>query len=187
MGLLEPSAGEILIDGVRLDDATRADWQAGIAHVPQFIYLADSSIAENIAFGIAPDLIDLARIRAAAAEAQLTRFVETLPDGYATRVGERGVRLSGGQRQRLGIARALYKQPSVLILDEATSALDNETEAAVMAALSSGGRRRTVLIVAHRLTSLASCDRLVRLHEGAIVEEGSFESIVGERARKHAS
>jgi len=179
MGLLEPTEGEILIDGVSLDDAVRTRWQAQIAHVPQFIYLADTSFAANIAFGIAPEARDMARVRAAAEQAQIAAFIESVPGGYEASVGERGIRLSGGQRQRLGIARALYKQASMLILDEATSALDDATESAVMSALAAGTSGRTAIIVAHRLTTLRSCDRLIRMENGRIVGEGSYAELVG--------
>jgi ATP-binding cassette subfamily B protein len=178
MGLLEPSAGEIRIDGVALDRDRRAEWQSQIAHVPQFIYLFDSSVASNIAFGAEPASIDMGRVRAAAAQAQIAAFVEGLPAGYDTTVGERGIRLSGGQRQRIGIARALYKCASVLILDEATSALDDETEAAVIEALGAPDAGLTVLMVAHRLSTLAACDRLVRLKAGEVAEVGSYAAVV---------
>ena len=184
MGLLEPTEGALRIDGRPLDPAARRGWQAQVAHVPQFIYLADSSIAANIAFGAEAEAIDMERVREAARRAQIAAFVEGLPDGYDTQVGERGVRLSGGQRQRIGIARALYRQAQVLILDEATSALDDETEAAVIEALgAAGGAELTVLMVAHRLTTLAACDRLVRLKDGRIVETGSYAALVGGAAR----
>ena len=179
MGLLEPSEGEIRIDGVALDSASRSAWQAQIAHVPQFIYLSDSSVAANIAFGAVPGEIDMERVRAAAAQAQIAAFIDSLPERYDTRVGERGVRLSGGQRQRIGIARALYKRAAVLILDEATSALDDETEAAVIAALPSGSGGLTLVMVAHRLTTLAACDRIVRLKGGEIAETGSYAELIG--------
>ncbi|WP_167737571.1 ABC transporter ATP-binding protein [Sphingomonas parva] len=178
MGLLEPTAGEILIDGAPLRDATRRRWQRQIAHVPQSIYLADTSFAANIAFGVSAEERDMARVRAAAEQAQIADFIEGLPGGYQASIGERGIRLSGGQRQRLGIARALYKQAAVLVLDEATSALDDATERAVMTALSKGTAGRTVLVVAHRLSTLANCDRLVRLVGGRIVAEGSYEELV---------
>jgi ATP-binding cassette, subfamily B, bacterial PglK len=178
MGLLEPNSGRILIDDQVLDRPLRRHWQAQIAHVPQFIYLADSTISENIAFGVEAGEIDQLRVEAAARQARIADFIESLPAGYSTRVGERGVRLSGGQRQRVGIARALYKQAKVLILDEATSALDNETESAVIESLFAGGTEMTVLMVAHRLSTLAACDRLVRLGDGRIVESGSFAQLV---------
>ncbi|MER9730397.1 ABC transporter ATP-binding protein [Mesorhizobium sp. M0217] len=163
MGLLEPTSGAIEIDGQTLDGATRRAWQRQIAHVPQSIFLADASIADNIAFGIDPAGTDHERVRSAAQQAALADFIESLPQGYETRVGERGVRLSGGQRQRIGIARALYKQASVLVFDEATSALDMETEAAVMEAIRELPTDLTILIIAHRLTTVESCDEIVTL------------------------
>ncbi len=182
MGLLDPSEGEIRIDGVRLDDAGRAGWQSQIAHVPQSIYLADSSIAANIAFAEPEALVDPAKVEAAAREAQLHDFIIGLPEGYATMVGDRGVRLSGGQRQRIAIARALYKQANVLIFDEATGALDRRTERAIMESVARLGRDITVLIVAHRISALAGCDRIVRLEAGRIAESGSYTELVGESA-----
>jgi len=166
MGLLEPTSGAIEIDGQRLDGTTRRAWQQQIAHVPQSIFLADASIAENVAFGIDPATIDRDRVRNAAKQAALGDFIESLPQGYETRVGERGVRLSGGQRQRIGIARALYKQATVLVFDEATSALDMETEAAVMEAIRELPADLTVLIIAHRLTTVENCDEIVTIESG---------------------
>jgi ABC-type multidrug transport system fused ATPase/permease subunit len=180
MALLEPSEGAILIDGRPLDDSNRADWQAQIAHVPQSVYLADGSIAANIAFAEPESAIDGARVEAAARQAQLHGFIAALPDGYATRVGERGVRLSGGQRQRIAIARALYKSPKVLIFDEATGALDRKTEGAIMSAVTSLDRDLTMLIVAHRVSALAGCDRILRLEEGRLVDSGTHGELVGE-------
>ena len=179
MGLLEPSGGTIEIDGVALSDATRANWQAQIAHVPQSIYLSDSSIASNIAFGQDPAEFDWDRIRAAAREAQIEELIAELPQGYDTDVGERGIRLSGGQRQRIGIARALYKRARVLLFDEATSALDNETETAVMQTIEGLGRDLTVIMIAHRLSTVAKCDRVIRLEGGRIVADGSFDEVAG--------
>ena len=170
MGLIEPTAGKIAVDGVPLEGDTRLRWQRSIAHVPQSIFLSDTSIARNIAFGVPPELIDDERVRAAAATAQLHDFVMSLPDGYHTKIGERGIRLSGGQRQRLGIARAIYKATPVLVLDEATSALDNVTEAAVMKALEQLGEKgRTIIVIAHRLSTLTGCDFMVRLEDGRAV------------------
>jgi len=169
MGLLEPDAGVVRVDGEALDGAGRARWRRRIAHVPQAVYLTDDSIAANIAFGVDPRTVDGARLAAAAAAAQLGAFIAGLPDGYDTNVGERGIRLSGGQRQRIGIARALYKGAPVLILDEATSALDDETEAAVMGALMALGGEITIVMIAHRGSTLAGCDRIVRLKEGRVV------------------
>ena len=185
MGLIEPTGGQIRVDGVPLTGAARLRWRRGIAHVPQAIFLADTSIARNIAFGVAPDQIDQDRVHAAAGSARLEEFVASLPDGYDTRVGERGVRLSGGQRQRLGIARAVYKQAPVLILDEATSALDEVTEAAVMEGLSAlGDSGRTIIIIAHRLSTVAGCGLLVRLEGGRIVRTGKYAEVVASLPRK---
>jgi ABC-type multidrug transport system fused ATPase/permease subunit len=176
MGLLTPSEGRILLDGADLHDPGHperlAAWRAAIAHVPQSIFLADSSVAENIAFGIPKPEIDLARVRQAAEQAQIAGFIESSPEGYDTFVGERGIRLSGGQRQRIGIARALYKHASVIVLDEATSALDTATEDAVMAALEGMSRQLTVVMIAHRLSTVARCDRVIRLLQGCIAAEG---------------
>ena len=166
IGLLEPTEGEILIDGVKLSAANRAAWQRNIAHVPQAIFLADASLAENIAFGVKPEAIDRERERREAEQAELCEVIAALPNGYDTRVGERGIQLSGGQRQRIGIARALYKQASVLVFDEATSALDTETETAVMDAIGRLARTLTILIIAHRVTTLEGCDMIVRLEAG---------------------
>ena len=178
MGLLEPSEGTITVDGVPLVGKARLAWQAQIAHVPQAIYLADSTIERNIAFGVPECEIDARRVQAAARQAQLDEFVSQLPDGYESRIGERGVRLSGGQRQRLGIARALYKNARVLILDEATSALDRETEAAVIRSIHGLDEALTIVMIAHRLSSIADCDAVIRLEQGRIVETGSFENVV---------
>ncbi len=176
MGLLEPTAGRILVDGVNLYDPLQperlAAWRAAIAHVPQSIYLADSSIAENIAFGIPKELINHTQVRQAAQQAQIAGFIEGSPQGYATFVGERGIRLSGGQRQRIGIARALYKRAKLLVLDEATAALDTATEQAVMEAVEGLSRDLTILMIAHRLSTVASCDRVIRLQQGCIAAEG---------------
>lgn len=166
MGLLDPSVGTIRIDGVALSPENIGSWQANIAHVPQAIYLSDASIAQNIAFAIPPHEIDMDRVREAARQAQIAAFIEGLANGYDTEVGERGVRLSGGQRQRIGLARALYRRASVLVLDEATSALDNETENAVMEAIGGLDRDLTILLVAHRLTTVALCDRVFKISEG---------------------
>jgi ABC-type multidrug transport system fused ATPase/permease subunit len=171
MGLLVPTAGRIRIDGTELTPETMAAWQANIAHVPQAIYLSDASIAENIAFAVPTAEIDMASVREAARKAQIADFIEGLPRGYETEVGERGVRLSGGQRQRIGLARALYRRASVLVLDEATSALDNETEAAVMDAIRGLDRELTILLVAHRLTTVEMCDRVLEVVEGRVIDK----------------
>ena len=182
MGLIAPERGHIAIDGVALDEATRRRWWRSIGHVPQSVFLADASIARNIAFGLPQDEIDVHLVTDAARRAQLHDFVLSLPAGYDTMVGERGIRLSGGQRQRLGIARALYKSAAVLILDEATNALDEDTEAAVLAALHApGGTAVTTILVTHRVSSLAACDLVARLEHGRIAAVGSFEEVVGTR------
>jgi ATP-binding cassette subfamily B protein len=178
-GLLEPGSGSILIDGVPLTPERVGDWQAQIAHVPQTIFLADDSVAANIALGDPGDAIDTARMEDAARRAQIHDFVTGLPQGYATAVGDRGIRLSGGQRQRIGIARALYKRADVLILDEATSALDDGTEAAVMAQIDALGRAATVILIAHRLSTLRSCTTICRLAGGRIVEHGDYATVLG--------
>jgi ATP-binding cassette subfamily B protein len=170
MGLLEPDRGAILVDGRPLDAATRPAWQAGLAHVPQAIYLADDTIAANIAFPRGAAGMDSELLAAAIRAAQLETFLAGLPEGLETYVGERGVRLSGGQRQRIGLARALYRRPRLLILDEATSALDEGTERAVLAALHELREDMTLVTVAHRATTLAACDRLIRVEGGRVSE-----------------
>ena len=167
MGLIEPDDGHILVDGRPLTRETRRAWQANVAHVPQFIYLADDSISANITLGQAPDAIDQARLDQAVRAAQLDGFVASLPEGLDSRVGERGVQLSGGQRQRIGLARALYRDAGVLVLDEATNALDEATEAAVLAAIRGFYSRVTVIMVAHRPSVLARCDRVISLEAAA--------------------
>ena len=178
MGLLEPTQGQILVDGQPVSLQHQRAWQRSVAHVPQNIFLADSTIAENIAFGILPEQIDLERVRRAAQQARIAEFIESRPEAYSAVVGERGVRLSGGQRQRIGIARALYKQASVLIFDEATSALDNETEQAVMQAIEGLSEDLTILIIAHRLTTLKNCDLIVKLEGGRIAAQCTYEQII---------
>lgn len=178
MGLLEPSGGRLEVDGQTIDSTTRRAWQSRIAHVPQAIYLADSSVEENIAFGVPRKEIDHARVVEAAQQAQIAELIESMPDGYRSQVGERGVRLSGGQRQRIGIARALYKQADVIVFDEATSALDNETERTVMESIDTLKANLTVVIIAHRLSTLQKCDRIVELGEGGVKRIGSYEQIV---------
>jgi ABC-type multidrug transport system fused ATPase/permease subunit len=177
LGLLPPDAGAILLDGVPLAHDRIGGWQAQIAHVPQTIFLADDSVAANIAFGEAGE-VDMARIEDAARRACMHDTIVALPEGYRTMVGERGVRLSGGQRQRIGIARALYKRAAVLVLDEATSALDDATEAAIMAELDRLGRDLTIVMIAHRLTTLTGCDTLYRLEGGRIVAQGDYATVV---------
>ena len=166
LGLLPPQIGMVLIDNEPLGIENIRAWQNSIGYVPQQIFLADDTVAANIAFGVPNDEIDMQAAEQAAKMAQIHEFVATLPKGYATKVGERGVRFSGGQRQRLGIARALYHKPDLLVLDEATSALDNETEAEVMRAIDSMSGQKTIIIIAHRLSTVERCDQLVRLFRG---------------------
>lgn len=178
MGLLEPTNGTIEVDGKTVTPGNHRAWQAHIAHVPQAIFLADGTIEENIAFGIPKKQIDSERVRHSALQAQIADTIESWPKQYNTNVGERGVRLSGGQRQRIGIARALYKQADVIVFDEATSALDNETEQAVMQAIERLSKDLTLLIIAHRLSTLKNCTQIVELGEGSIKRIGSYYDIV---------
>jgi ATP-binding cassette subfamily B protein len=178
MGLLTPIEGEVLVDGKLISGNCIRAWQRTIAHVPQSIYLADTTVAENIAFGVPRDAIDLQRVQQVARQAQIADFIESRPEGYNAYVGERGIRLSGGQRQRIGIARALYKQASVLVFDEATSALDNATEQSVMAAIEGLNRGLTILLIAHRLTTVRRCDTIVELEHGRVVAQGTYEQLI---------
>lgn len=178
MGLLEPTEGQLSVDGVPIVGQQRRAWQRAIAHVPQAIFLADATLSENIAFGLPVHEIDMDRVRRAAAQAQIADFIESSPSGYGAMVGERGIRLSGGQRQRIGIARALYKQATVLIFDEATSALDNVTEQAAMGAIENQGRELTIFIVAHRLTTVQRCDMIVEMEAGRVAALGSYAELL---------
>ncbi len=178
MGLLPSTSGELTVDGSLITNKNRRSWQMHISHVPQNIYLSDSTVEQNIAFGISKDKINHSRVRKAAKQAQISELIEDWKEGYQTFVGERGVRLSGGQRQRIGIARALYKRADVLIFDEATSALDNETEQAVMKAIEELGDELTILIIAHRLTTLKGCDQIIKLDKNNIVRTGSYKEMI---------
>jgi ATP-binding cassette subfamily B protein len=180
MGLLQPSEGSIAIDGSVLGGSTVRAWQSCIAHVPQSIFLADTTLLQNIAFGTPPDAIDPERVRLAAQRAQIIEFIDSAPLGFQTLVGERGVRLSGGQRQRIGIARALYKEASVLVLDEATSALDNSTERSVMDAIDGLSRHLTVIMIAHRLSTVRRCDTIVELEYGRVVAQAPYDQLLRE-------
>lgn len=177
-GLLVPAHGRIEVDGIALNDGNRTAWQGRIAYVPQNIFLLDTSIAENVALGIAGPEIDRERLLAAAQLAQLDEFVATLPDGYDHVVGERGVTLSGGQRQRLGIARALYADASVLILDEATNALDGLTEQEMMATIVRLRGRYTIIVIAHRLSTVRACDAIVEFDHGKVRASGTYEGLL---------
>ena len=187
LGLLRPQAGRILVDGQELTDDRVRLWQRSLGYVPQQIFLSDDTVASNIAFGLPEKRIDMAAVERAARIANLHDFVvNELPQGYQTTVGERGVRLSGGQRQRIGIARALYHDPDVLILDEATSALDNLTEQAVMEAVHNLGSRKTIILIAHRLTTVRNCDRIFLLEHGNLVASGTYADLVATSERFRA-
>jgi ATP-binding cassette, subfamily B, bacterial PglK len=180
LGLLNPDSGSILIDGQALTPLSVRGWQRMIGYVPQSIYLADASVSENIAFGIDSVHIDQAAVERAARTANIHEFVvRELPRGYATTVGERGVRLSGGQRQRIGIARALYGNPFLLVLDEATSALDAGTERAIMEAVDRLSGDKTIVIVAHRMSTVMGCDNIAVLRGGEVVAVGSYDQLQG--------
>jgi len=179
LGLLRPQQGTLIVDGAELGDIDIPSWQRTMGYVPQAIFLADDTIAANIAFGVAPDDIDMMAVERAAQVANLEHYIrEQLAHGYQTHVGERGVRLSGGQRQRIGIARALYHDPDILILDEATSALDNLTEQVVMEAIQNLGHQKTIVVIAHRLSTVRNCDRIYLLEEGRISGWGSYEELL---------
>jgi ATP-binding cassette, subfamily B, bacterial PglK len=178
MGLLIPTEGEVIVDEKPVSSQRARAWQRTIAHVPQTIYLSDNTLAENIAFGVPLEAIDMDRVQQAAQQAQIADFIESRDEGYKAIVGERGIRLSGGQRQRIGIARALYKQASVLVFDEATSALDSTTESAVMNSIDALKNDLTILIVAHRVSTLRHCDIIVELDHGRIAMQGTYEQLV---------
>ena len=167
LGILKNQQGSITVDGTDIRNAM-SGWHKKIGYIPQVIYLMDDTIRNNIAFGLKAELIDDNQVWRALEEAQLRSFVESLEDGLDTMVGELGTRLSGGQRQRIGIARALYRQPELLVLDEATSALDNETERAVMEAIDSLHGKLTLIIIAHRLTTIKNCDVIYEIKDGTV-------------------
>ena len=178
LGMLEPQEGQLSVDGQPINAANRRQWQRAIGYVPQQVYLADDSVAANIAFGLQDNDIDQQAVERAAKIASLHEFVvNKLPQRYATTVGERGVRLSGGQRQRIGIARALYHNPEVLILDEATSALDNLTEQKVIEELNNLRNDITIIMIAHRLTTVRQCDQIYFLDQGELTDQGTFEEM----------
>jgi ATP-binding cassette subfamily B protein len=178
MGLLDPNEGQINVDGLPINGKNRRAWQQSIAHVSQSIFLADATVAENIAFGVPYKTIDIARVRQVAQQAQIAEFIESNREGYEALVGERGMRLSGGQRQRIGIARALYKNASLLVFDEATSALDNSTEHAVMQSIEGLNRDLTILLIAHRLSTVQSCDQIIELEHGHVVAQGTYDQLL---------
>jgi ABC-type multidrug transport system fused ATPase/permease subunit len=177
LGLLEPTDGQILVNGSNISNDIRL-WQRNIGYVPQTIFLTDDTLRSNIAFGLTKELIDHDAVMTALSAAQLSEFVADLPDGLDTMVGERGIRLSGGQRQRIGIARALYHNPSLLVLDEATSSLDLETESGVMDAVEELHGQKTIIIVAHRLSTVSKCDNLALIENGELLAFGPVEDVM---------
>ena len=186
LGLLRPQEGRMLVDCAELTDELVPAWQRSIGYVPQHIFLTDESIAANIALGVGEARVDRDAVERAARAASLHEFIVTLPDGYDTVIGERGVRLSGGQRQRIGIARALYRDPEVLILDEATSALDSLTERDVMEAIRNMGHQKTIVLIAHRLSTVEHCDKIYVLEQGEVVGVGSYEELLSGNAQFQA-
>ena len=174
LGLITPDKGKVLIDDKRLSQKNLRSWQDSLGFVSQVIFLADASIRENIAFGIKPENIDDKRIKDALKLSHLDEFVSELPNGIDTRVGERGVQLSGGQRQRVGIARALYNNADILIFDEATSALDSITEKHIMDAIHDFSGRKTIIMIAHRITTVEQCDIIYLIEDGEVVDQGNY-------------
>lgn len=179
LGLLEPTDGDLLIDGIPVNDENVRQWQRAIGYVPQEIFLIDGTVAENIAFGVTPEEINYETVKRVAKMAQVHEFITyELADGYETEVGERGVRISGGQRQRIGIARALYHDPPVLIFDEATSSLDTETESEVMKAVNSLRKEKTIVMIAHRFSTVSECDKIYLLKTGKVHAAGTYEKLL---------
>ncbi|RDB44267.1 ABC transporter ATP-binding protein [Halomonas sp. DQ26W] len=177
LGLILPQQGRVLVDGMPLDKENLANWQAGVGFVPQHIFLADASILENVAFGLPRDRIDVVQVEEALRMAQLDTLIDSFPEGLETQVGERGVQLSGGQRQRIGIARALYRKAHVLVLDEATSALDGITEKRVMEDIDQVAGGKTLVMIAHRLSTVRGCDIIYVLDEGRVVDSGTYDEL----------
>jgi ABC-type multidrug transport system fused ATPase/permease subunit len=179
LGLLQPQSGTLAVDGTLITEENAHHWLAAVGYVPQTIFLADASVTANIAFGVEPGKVDMAAVERAARAANLHDFVvEELPDKYGTNIGDRGVRLSGGQRQRVGIARALYRDPDLIVMDEGTSALDNLTERSVMEAIQNMAQRRTVILVAHRLSTVRNCNTIFLLDHGHLVSTGTYEELM---------
>jgi len=182
LGLFSPDNGSIKIDGVELVEKNIRGWQNNLGYVPQQIYLSDDTVIRNIAFGLSDEEIDIDQVRRVSEMANLNDFIDNeLQKGYDTEIGERGIRLSGGQRQRIGIARALYHDPQVLIFDEATSSLDNETEKEVLKAINKVAKLKTMIVIAHRLTTVKNCDKVYVVDKGRIIDEGSYEVVVNKK------
>jgi ABC-type multidrug transport system fused ATPase/permease subunit len=180
LGLYPPSSGEIAVDGTPMTLQNERSWRKRVGYVPQHVFLTNASVAQNIALGVPEDQIDHVAVARAAEMAQAEEFIVQLPEQYDTVVGERGVKLSGGQRQRLGIARALYHNPDVLVFDEATSALDGMTEDAVMQAVQRLSSDRTMILIAHRLRTVQACDRIVMLDAGCVVADGPYDTLMSD-------
>jgi ATP-binding cassette, subfamily B, bacterial PglK len=178
IGLLDPDEGNLLVDGTIINRSNVERWQRNIGYVPQMIFLSDDTVTRNIAFGVPRDKIDMEAVKKAAHMANIDKFIEyELPEKYDTSIGEKGVRLSGGQRQRIGIARALYHDPDVLIFDEATSALDGETEAHIVESINSLASKKTIIIIAHRISTLRNCNNIYILEKGVVLGQGDYEKI----------
>ena len=178
LGLISNNKGSIKIDDQLLNKSNMNNWQATVAHVPQSIFLSDATITENVAFGIPPDQIDMNQVKKVCKIAQISDFIETLNKKYDERVGERGVRLSGGQRQRIGIARALYKNPDLIVFDEATSALDNQTEREVVAAIDKLEGHSTIILIAHRISTVKRADNILLFENGRLLAQGNYEQLL---------
>ena len=183
IGLLEPTVGDVVVDGKVIDKKNYQAWKSRIAHVPQNIHLSDSTIQENIAFGVHSKNIDHAYLEKAAEQAQISELINSWEDGYKTFIGEHGARLSGGQRQRIAIARALYKKADILIFDEATSSLDSETEKSIIKAIEGLNKDLTILVIAHRVSTLSMCDKVIELKDGSILKSGTYEEMIGYKLR----
>jgi ATP-binding cassette subfamily B protein len=186
MGLLPPTSGEMLVDGVVITETNRRGWQKHISHVPQSIYLADTSIQENIAFGVELDHVKEREVVQAAQQAQISKVIDSLKNKYKTFIGERGVQLSGGQRQRIGIARALYKGSNVIVFDEATSALDNQTEKKIMQQIGQQKTHQTIFIIAHRISTLEHCDSIIQLNADHTMERVNFGQIYNRKGNEES-
>ena len=178
LGLLDPKQGSIKVDSIKINQDNSQSWQRKLGYVPQSIFLLDDTIKRNIAFSASGNQINDERIIEVAKMANLHQYITTLSDGYNSKVGERGVRLSGGQIQRIGIARALYNNPEVLILDEATSALDSVTENVVMEAIHNLSNKKTIIMIAHRLSTIKECDVIYFLDKGKIADSGSYNELI---------
>ena len=176
--MLDPSNGKIFIDNIELNSKNKKSWQSMIAHVPQDIFIIDSTILNNIALGVPEKDIDFDRIKKVAEQAQISNFIESLKNKYDTSLGERGIRLSGGQKQRLGIARALYRDPSLIIFDEATSALDSKTEKSLISSINKLDKNLTLIMVAHRISTLEKCDFIIELDKNKVFKIDTYENIL---------